>query len=48
MDEQHVESDPICAAFPDDMQEVMSIYSNLEPDERQQFLRIARAFIAKN
>ena len=44
MDEQHVESDPVCAAFPDDMREVMEIYSNLEPEERQRFLRIARAF----
>ncbi|KPJ94810.1 MAG: hypothetical protein AMJ53_04370 [Gammaproteobacteria bacterium SG8_11] len=44
MDEQHVESDPVCAAFPDDMREVMGIYSNLDPEERQRFLRIARAF----
>jgi hypothetical protein len=44
MDEQHVESDPVCAAFPEDMREVMEIYSNLEPNERATFLRIARAF----
>ncbi|MGD8567231.1 MAG: helix-turn-helix transcriptional regulator [Gammaproteobacteria bacterium] len=44
MDEQHVESDPVCAAFPEDMREVMEIYSNLEPEERDRFLRIARAF----
>jgi transcriptional regulator with XRE-family HTH domain len=45
MDEQHVESDPVCAAFPEDMREVMEIYSNLEPNDRKKFLKIAKAFI---
>ena len=44
MDEQHVEADPVCAAFPEDMREVMTIYSNLAPHEREKFLRIARIF----
>jgi transcriptional regulator with XRE-family HTH domain len=45
MDEQHVESDPVCAAFPDDMREVMEVYSNLEPTDREKLLRIIRAFV---
>ena len=44
MDEQHVESDPVCAAFPDDMREVMEIFSNLQEKERGKFLQIARIF----
>ena len=44
MDEQHVESDPLCAAFPDDMRRLMEIYSNLESDKRQLFLKIAEVF----
>ena len=47
MDEQHVESDPVCAAFPDDMREIMSIYSNLEQTDRAIFLEIAKAFMEK-
>lgn len=43
LDEQHVESDPVCAAFPEDMRQVMEIYSNLSEDKRQLFLRIAEA-----
>ena len=44
LDEQHVESDPICAAFPEDMREVMEIYSGLSKDKREMFLRIAATF----
>lgn len=46
MDEQHVESDPVCAAFPEDMREIMTIYSNLEQADRQKLLHIARVFSA--
>ena len=46
-DEQHVESDPVCAAFPADMQEIMTIFSNLEKNNRQTLLEIARV-INKN
>ncbi len=42
MDEQHVESDPVCAAFPQDMQEIMTIFSNLEKQSRHTLLEIAR------
>ena len=41
MDEQHIELDPICASFPDDMQRIMEIYSNLEPQQRELLLKIA-------
>jgi len=44
LDEQHVESDPVCAAFPDDMRRIMAIYSNLDPDKRNLFLHIAEGF----
>jgi len=47
MDEQHVESDPVCAAFPDDMRRVMEIYSNLPGDRRKMFLQIAEVFDAE-
>ncbi|MBI3561555.1 MAG: DNA-binding protein [Gammaproteobacteria bacterium] len=43
MDEQHIELDPICASFPDDMQRIMEIYSNLEPTRRGLLLKIAEA-----
>jgi hypothetical protein len=45
MDEQHVESDPVCAAFPDDMRQVMQIYSNLCKDKRAMFIKMANIFV---
>jgi len=44
MDEQHVETDPVCASFPEDMQRLMMIYSDLPPNERQRLLRVIEAF----
>ena len=44
MDEQHVESDPLCAAFPDDMRRLMEIYSNLDANKRRLFVKLAEAF----
>lgn len=44
IDEQHVESDPLCAAFPEDMRHVMEIFSNLHDDKRKMFLRMAKVF----
>lgn len=41
MDEQHVESDPLCAAFPDDMRRLMEIYSNLDTEKRNLILKMA-------
>lgn len=45
MDEQHVESDPLCAAFPEEMQRLMEIYSNLGMEKRQLFLKMAEVFV---
>jgi transcriptional regulator with XRE-family HTH domain len=45
MDEQHVESDPVCSAFPDDMRRMMEIYSNLSAEQRGLLLRIAETFV---
>jgi len=44
MDEQHVETDPVCASFPEDMQRLMMIYSELPANERQRLLRVIEAF----
>jgi len=45
MDEQHVESDPLCAAFPDNMRRLMEVYSNLDTDKRRLFVKMAEAFV---
>jgi len=44
MDEQHVETDPVCASFPEDMRQLMMIYSELPAQERQRLLRVVEAF----
>lgn len=44
LDEQHVESDPVCAAFPEDMRQVMEIFSNLPVEKRKMFLSVAEVF----
>lgn len=44
LDEQHVESDPICAAFPEDMRHIMEIYSGLDEEKRQLFVKMAEVF----
>lgn len=46
LDEQHVESDPICSAFPEDMRQLMEIYSNLAKDKRGMLLKISEIFMA--
>jgi transcriptional regulator with XRE-family HTH domain len=42
MDEQHVENDPLCSSFPDDMRELMTLYSNLSEANRKLMLRLSR------
>jgi transcriptional regulator with XRE-family HTH domain len=42
MDEQHVENDPLCSSFPDDMRELMTLYSNLSESNRRLMLRLAK------
>ncbi len=44
LDEQHVETDPVCAAFPDDMRRIMAIYSNLPQEQRTKLLKISEIF----
>ena len=46
MDEQHVESDPLCMSFPQDLRELMSIYSELNVEDRKKLLEIAKVFDA--
>ena len=45
MDEQHVETDPVCASFPEDMRRLMMIYSELPAAERRRLLRIVEVFV---
>lgn len=42
MDEQHIENDPVCQTFPDEMRELMRIYSDLPAVGRAMILDIAR------
>jgi transcriptional regulator with XRE-family HTH domain len=43
IDEQHVVSDGISSAFPDDMRELMEIYSEMQSEKRISLLEIARS-----
>jgi len=45
LDEQHIESDPVCAAFPEEMKRVMEILSDLSGERKELFLKIADTFI---
>lgn len=42
LDEQHVESDGLCASFPDELRELMTIYSEITPERRGLLLGLAR------
>lgn len=44
LDEQHIESDPICQSFPEDLRELMGIYSELVDDDKEKLLQMARIF----
>lgn len=44
-DEQHVETDELSRSYPDDMRELMSIYSNLDKQDRSRLLAIAKCFV---
>jgi len=48
IDEQHVESDPVCAAFPEEMRRVMEILSNLSGERKEMFLKITDTFMQGN
>ena len=47
MDEQHVETDPVCASFPGDMRRLMMIYSDLPAPDRKRLVRIAEVLVAE-
>ncbi len=40
--EQHIENDPVCASFPDDIREVMMLYSGMGDDKRKLCLKLLR------
>lgn len=42
MNEQHVEHDPLCLSFPDDIRELMALYSGLEKSQRRTVLSVVR------
>lgn len=42
MEEQHIENDGLCDFFPDDIREIMTIYSDMDSQERAMFLEISR------
>ena len=42
MEQQHVEMDGLCDFFPDDVKELLSIYSNLNSEGRNMLLEISR------
>ncbi|WP_078119246.1 helix-turn-helix domain-containing protein [Thiosocius teredinicola] len=46
LDEQHIESDGLCASFPDELRELMTIYSDMDDKQRRQLVGIARTLIS--
>ena len=42
LDEQHVESDGLCGSFPDDLRELMTIYSEMDEQGRGLLIAMAR------
>lgn len=42
MNEQHVEHDPLCLSFPEDIRELMALYSGLPPKKRVILLETVR------
>ena len=43
MDEQQIEDDPLCMAFPEDIRELMMLYSGLMSRQRGVLLETVRA-----
>jgi transcriptional regulator with XRE-family HTH domain len=41
LDEQHVESDGLCASFPDELRELMTLYSEMDSHRRTLLLALA-------
>ncbi len=40
--EQHIENDPVCASFPEDIREVMMLYSGMNKDKRKMVLKLLK------
>ena len=41
-DEQHIENDPVCASFPEDIRELMLLYSGMDENKRRMSLKVLR------
>ncbi len=42
MEEQHIDNDGLCDFFPDDIREIMTIYSDMDSKAREMFLELSR------
>ncbi len=42
IDEQHIENDPVCASFPEDIRELMMLYSGMGKNKRKMVLKLLR------
>ncbi len=42
LDEQHVASDGLCRSFPDDLRELMTLYSEVDEKSKELILALAR------
>jgi transcriptional regulator with XRE-family HTH domain len=42
LDEQHIESDGLCGSFPDDLRELMTIYSEMDVKGRKMLIAMAQ------
>ena len=47
LDEQHVESDGLCRSFPDDLRELMTIYSEMDEKSKRMLMSLARTMFAE-
>lgn len=48
LDEQHVDSDGLCGSFPDDLRELMTIYSEIDDKGRNMLISLARTIAQQN
>jgi hypothetical protein len=42
LDEQHIESDGLCGSFPNELRELMTIYSEMDDVTRKLLIEMAR------
>lgn len=48
MDEQHIENDPLCQSFPDDIKEVITLFSGAPKSQRKMLLSVIRTIVHSN